>query len=122
MVEAFSTPGGPRFFLLSLRAAGTGLTLTRARHVIHFDRWWNPAVENQASDRAHRLGQTQPVLIHPLICTGTIEENIHTMLQKKMAMADSLLSGGLEKLLLNLSAEELLQLVGRAASDQSTAR
>ena len=122
MVEAFSTPGGPRFFLLSLRSAGTGLTLTRARHVIHFDRWWNPAVENQASDRAHRLGQTQPVLIHPLICTGTIEENIHTMLQKKMAMADSLLSGGLEKLLLNLSAEELLQLVGRAASDQSTAR
>ncbi len=113
MVEAFSAPGGPRFFLLSLRAAGTGLTLTRARHVIHFDRWWNPAVENQASDRAHRLGQTQPVLIHPLICTGTIEENIHSMLQKKMAMADSLLSGGLEKLLLDLSAEELLQLVGK---------
>ena len=113
MVEAFSTPGGPRFFLLSLRAAGTGLTLTRARHVIHFDRWWNPAVENQASDRVHRLGQTQPVLIHPLICTGTIEENIHMMLRGKMAMADSLLSGGLEKLLLDLSAEELLQLVGK---------
>ena len=112
LVEAFQAPGGPSFMILSLRAAGTGLTLTRARHVIHFDRWWNPAVENQASDRAHRLGQTQSVIIHPFICTGTIEENIHTMLRRKTAMADSLLSGGLEKLLLHLSGQELLQLIG----------
>ena len=111
LVAAFQAPGGPRFFVLSLKAAGTGLTLTRARHVIHFDRWWNPAVENQASDRAYRIGQTQPVLIHPLICRGTIEENIHTMLTRKSAMADNLLSGGLEKLLLHLSPEELLQMV-----------
>ena len=110
IVKNFQTPGGPPFIILSLKAAGTGLTLTRARHVIHFDRWWNPAVENQASDRAHRLGQTQPVVIHPLICKGTIEENIHTMLRQKTAMADALLAGGLEKLLLHLSAEDLIRL------------
>ncbi len=109
-VAAFQHAGGPRFFILSLKAAGTGLTLTRARHVIHFDRWWNPAVENQASDRAYRIGQTQPVLIHPLISRGTIEENIHHMLRRKTAMADALLAGGLEKMLLGLSAEELLAL------------
>jgi len=108
LVEAFQAAGGPRFFVLSLKAAGTGLTLTRARHVIHFDRWWNPAVENQASDRAYRIGQTRPVLVHPLICRGTIEENIHHMLTRKSAMADKLLSGGLEKLLLHLTPEELL--------------
>ncbi len=111
LVEQFQAPGGPRFFVLSLKAAGTGLTLTRARHVIHFDRWWNPAVENQASDRAYRIGQQHPVLIHPLICRGTIEENIHNMLRSKSAMADSLLSGGLEKLLLHLSPQELLALM-----------
>ncbi len=110
-VAAFQHAGGPRFFVLSLKAAGTGLTLTRARHVIHFDRWWNPAVENQASDRAYRIGQTQPVLIHPLICRGTIEENIHHMLRRKTAMADALLAGGLEKMLANLNAEELMALV-----------
>ena len=112
MVEAFRDPRGPRFFILSLRAGGTGLTLTRARHVIHFDRWWNPAVENQASDRAYRIGQKNPVVVHPLICRGTIEENIHRMIERKKALADALLSGGLEKLLLNLSAEEILGMVG----------
>ncbi len=111
LVQQFQHPGGPPFFLLSLKAAGTGLTLTRARHVIHFDRWWNPAVENQASDRAYRIGQQNPVVIHPVICRGTIEENIHTMLTRKRDMADKLLSGGLEKLLLHLSPEEMLQLV-----------
>ncbi len=114
LVQQFQHPGGPRFFLLSLKAAGTGLTLTRARHVIHFDRWWNPAVENQASDRAYRIGQQNPVIIHPLICRGTIEENIHTMLTRKRDMADKLLAGGLEKLLLHLSPEELCSLVGGA--------
>lgn len=112
MVACFQHPQGPPFFILSLKAAGTGLTLTRARHVIHFDRWWNPAVENQASDRAYRIGQRHPVLIHPLICRGTLEENIHHMLSRKRSMADSLLSGGLEKLLLRLSPQELLRLLG----------
>lgn len=116
LVEQFQAAGGPRFFVLSLKAAGTGLTLTRARHVIHFDRWWNPAVENQASDRAYRIGQQKPVVIHPLICRGTIEENIHNMLTRKSNMADSLLSGGLEKLLLHLSSDELLALVGGVVS------
>ncbi len=110
-VEAFRHPAGPRFFILSLKAAGTGLTLTRARHVIHFDRWWNPAVENQASDRAYRIGQTQHVIIHPLICRGTIEENIHRMLSDKRALADNLLAGGLEKMLLHLPPEEWQQLL-----------
>ncbi len=110
-VAAFQHAGGPRFFVLSLKAAGTGLTLTRARHVIHVDRWWNPAVENQASDRAYRIGQTQPVLIHPLITRGSIEENIHLMLRRKTAMADALLAGGLEKMLMQLNEEELMALV-----------
>ena len=119
LVEQFQAEGGPRFFVLSLKAAGTGLTLTRARHVIHFDRWWNPAVENQASDRAYRIGQKNPVIIHPLICRGTIEENIHNMIMRKSAMADSLLSGGLEKLLLHLSPQELLSLVsGEAPTEE----
>ncbi len=118
-VAAFQHAGGPRFFVLSLKAAGTGLTLTRARHVIHFDRWWNPAVENQASDRAYRIGQTQPVLIHPLITRSSIEENIHHMLRRKTAMADALLAGGLEKMLLQLNAEELLALAGRAPASGS---
>lgn len=116
LVDAFQAPGGPRYFILSLKAAGTGLNLTRARHVIHFDRWWNPAVENQASDRAYRIGQRQPVIIHPLICRGTIEENIRQMLNRKSAMADSLLSGGLEKLLLQLPAEELLRMAALPGS------
>lgn len=116
LVQQFQHPAGPPFFLLSLKAAGTGLTLTRARHVIHFDRWWNPAVENQASDRAYRIGQQNPVIIHPLICRGTIEENIHTMLTRKRDMADKLLSEGLEKLLLHLSPEEMLQLVGGSSN------
>ena len=116
LVQQFQHPGGPPFFLLSLKAAGTGLTLTRARHVIHFDRWWNPAVENQASDRVYRIGQQNPVIIHPLICRGTIEENIHAMLTRKRDMADKLLSGGLEKLLLHLTPEEMLQLVGGSSN------
>ena len=113
LVARFQHPGGPPFFILSLKAAGTGLNLTRARHVIHFDRWWNPAVENQASDRAYRIGQKNHVIIHPLICRGTIEESIHHMLTRKREMADALLSGGMEKLLLHLSAEELMQMVGK---------
>ncbi len=109
LVKQFQEPTGPPFMVLSLKAAGTGLTLTRARHVIHVDRWWNPAVENQASDRAHRLGQQQAVIIHPLITRGTIEDNIHRMLQEKKKMADDLLQEGLENALLKLSSEELLE-------------
>lgn len=111
-VQAFAEPGGPPFFILSLKAAGTGLNLTRARHVIHFDRWWNPAIENQASDRAYRIGQKNPVTVYPFICRGTIEQNIHNMLVRKTSLADSMLAGGLEKMLCRLSAQELLEIVG----------
>ncbi len=112
LVSQFQQPGGPPFFVLSLKAAGTGLNLTRASHVIHFDRWWNPATENQASDRAYRIGQKKHVIVHPLICRGTIEQNIHTMLTRKRAMADALLASGLESLLFQLSTQELLDIVG----------
>ena len=115
LVSLFQQPGGPPFFILSLKAAGTGLNLTRASHVIHFDRWWNPAIENQASDRAYRIGQKKHVVVHPLICRGTIEQNIHTMLTRKRAMADALLAGGLESLLCHLDPQELLDIVGSGA-------
>ncbi len=111
LVERFQAPGGPPFFILSLRAAGTGLTLTQAVHVVHFDRWWNPAVENQASDRAHRIGQKRTVWIHPFICRGTIEENIHRLLTEKSHLAETLLRHGLEKTLLSLGVEELQKIV-----------
>ncbi len=110
-VARFQAAGGPRFFILSLKAAGTGLNLTRATHVVHFDRWWNPAVENQASDRAYRIGQKRPVWVHPFVCRGTLEENIHRMLAAKRQLAGQLLEQGLEKSLLSLSPDELLALV-----------
>ncbi|WP_406076661.1 DEAD/DEAH box helicase [Micromonospora sp. NBC_00858] len=97
-------------FLLSLKAAGAGLTLTRADHVIHYDRWWNPAVEEQATDRAHRIGQTRPVQVHRLIAQGTLEERIAALLEAKRALADAVLSGG-ETALTELSDAELLRLV-----------
>lgn len=116
LIERFQTADGPPFFILSLKAAGTGLTLTRASHVIHFDRWWNPAVENQAGDRAYRIGQTRPVWIHPFVCLGTIEENIHRMLSDKSKLADLLLKQGFEKMLLSLSPNELQSLTMPPAS------
>ncbi len=111
LVRRFQEAGGPPYMILSLKAAGTGLTLTRARHVIHFDRWWNPAVENQASDRAHRLGQKRAVTVHPLITRGTIEENIHRLLLQKQSMADDLLHAGLEQMMSRMSSQELLDLL-----------
>ncbi|MFE5483906.1 DEAD/DEAH box helicase [Streptomyces sp. NPDC056527] len=97
-------------FLLSLKAAGTGLNLTRAGHVVHYDRWWNPAVEAQATDRAYRIGQTQPVQVHRLIAEGTIEDRIADMLLRKRALADSVLGAG-EAALTELTDAELADLV-----------
>ena len=94
LVEAFQKPGGVPFFVLSLKAAGTGLTLTAANHVIHFDRWWNPAVENQATDRAYRIGQHRNVMVHKFLCSGTIESRIDRMLRRKQGVADALLEPG----------------------------
>ena len=111
MVDDFQRPGGPPFFVLSLKAGGTGLNLTRAQHVIHFDRWWNPAVENQATDRAFRIGQKNNVMVHKFVCRGTLEEKIDKMIESKKALADSLIAGGTEISLTELSNEELLSLV-----------
>src|SRR6478735_8122153 len=97
-------------FLLSLKAGGTGLNLTRADHVIHVDRWWNPAVEDQATDRAHRIGQTRPVQVHRMITRGTVEEKIDELLTRKRAVADAVLGRG-EAALTELSNDELRELV-----------
>jgi SNF2 family DNA or RNA helicase len=109
MVQHFSEGEVP-VFLLSLRAAGTGLNLTRAEHVVHFDRWWNPAVESQATDRAHRIGQDRPVQVHRLIAEGTIEDRIAAMLRRKQELADAVLGSG-EAALTELSDAELARLV-----------
>ncbi|GGU98103.1 helicase [Streptomyces albospinus] len=109
MVDRFQSGRAP-VFLLSLKAAGTGLNLTRAGHVIHYDRWWNPAVEEQATDRAYRIGQTQPVQVHRLIAEGTVEDNIAQLLAAKRALADAVLSGG-ESALTELTDAELADLV-----------
>ena len=99
------------FFVLSLKAGGSGLTLTAASHVVHFDRWWNPAVENQATDRAFRIGQKRNVLVHKFVCRGTIEERIDEMIEAKQHMATQLLGGGGEVNLTELGNRELLDLV-----------
>jgi len=111
LVEQFQSDDGPPFFILSLKAGGTGLNLTAACHVIHFDRWWNPAVENQATDRAFRIGQKHNVLVHKFITTGTVEEKIDAMITEKQKMADEILSSGKEVNLTELPDEEILRLV-----------
>jgi SNF2 family DNA or RNA helicase len=95
MIERFQAgDGGPNLFILSLKAGGLGLNLTRASRVIHFDRWWNPAVENQATDRAFRIGQTKNVQVHKFICTGTLEERIDEMIERKKEIADKVIGTG----------------------------
>jgi hypothetical protein len=111
LVEDFQRDSGPPFFVLSLKAGGTGLNLTEASHVIHFDRWWNPAVENQATDRAFRIGQHRNVLVHKFVCRGTVEDKIDALIEEKKGMADELLGEGAEKLLTEMSDEELLRFV-----------
>ena len=111
LVEQFQQPDGPPFFILSLKAGGTGLTLTEAGHVIHFDRWWNPAVENQATDRAYRIGQNKNVLVHKFVCRGTLEERIDKLITEKRAMADAVLSEGGEVALTEMGDDELLKFV-----------
>ncbi|MFG3343828.1 DEAD/DEAH box helicase [Streptomyces sp. NPDC048018] len=115
MVARFQAGEVP-VFLLSLKAAGTGLNLTRAGHVVHYDRWWNPAVEAQATDRAYRIGQTQPVQVHRLIAEGTIEDRIADMLERKRALADSVLGSG-EAALTELTDAELAELVRLRGED-----
>ena len=109
MVDRFQA-GGPMVFVISLQAGGTGLNLTRATHVVHYDRWWNPAVEDQASDRAWRIGQDRPVQVHRMICEGTLEERIATLLEAKRGLAESVVGGG-ESWVSELSDDELADLV-----------
>jgi SNF2 family DNA or RNA helicase len=110
MVERFQNHAdAPSIFLLSLKAGGTGLNLARANHVFHFDRWWNPAVENQATDRAFRIGQTRNVQVHKFLCVGTLEEKIDEMIERKRAIAEDVLGTG-ERWLTELSNDELKDL------------
>ncbi len=111
LVDSFQQPGGPPFFVLSLKVGGTGLNLTAASHVIHFDRWWNPAVENQATDRAFRIGQRRNVLVHKFICRGTVEERIDRIMEEKRELSEQLLEGGGETLLTELPDDELISMV-----------
>ena len=111
LVEQFQDEEGPPFFVISLKAGGTGLNLTAASHVIHFDRWWNPAVEEQATDRAFRIGQKKNVLVHKFVCQGTIEEKIDALISDKKALSTDLLDGGSEKILTEMSDRELIELV-----------
>jgi len=111
LVERFQEDEDAPFFVLSLKAGGTGLNLTAASHVVHFDRWWNPAVEDQATDRAYRIGQERPVLVHKLVCRGTVEERIEDLIRSKRALSEALVEGGGEAALTELSDEELLRVV-----------
>jgi non-specific serine/threonine protein kinase len=123
LVADFQADDGPPFFVISVKAGGTGLNLTAASHVVHFDRWWNPAVENQATDRAFRIGQKKNVLVHKFVCRGTVEERIDQMIQDKQSLADEILSSGGETMLTEMGDKELLDFVSidlsRAASEDS---
>ncbi len=111
MIDRFQhDPQGPPIMILSLKAGGVGLNLTRANHVFHFDRWWNPAVENQATDRVFRIGQTRNVQVHKFVCTGTLEEKIHDMIESKKQLAEQVVGAG-EEWLTELDTDQLRNLL-----------
>jgi len=111
MVDRFQDePDGPRIFLLSLKAGGTGLNLTAATHVFHYDRWWNPAVEDQATDRAFRIGQRRNVQVRKFVCVGTLEERIDAMIEEKKALAERIVGTG-ESWLTELSTADLREVI-----------
>jgi SNF2 family DNA or RNA helicase len=110
MVARFQGGGGPAVFVLSLKAGGTGLNLTAANHVIHFDRWWNPAVEDQATDRAFRIGQRRNVQVRKLTCVGTLEERIDRMIEEKKDLTERIVGTG-EAWLTELDTAQLSELV-----------
>ncbi len=118
MVRRFQAPEGPRLFILSLKAGGVGLNLTEASHVFHFDRWWNPAVEDQATDRAFRIGQVRNVQVHKFVVAGTLEEKIDAMIEGKRALAAQVLGSG-ESWLTELSTDQLRDLVALRREDVS---
>jgi non-specific serine/threonine protein kinase len=111
LVKQFQEDERIPFFVLSLKAGGSGLNLTAASHVVHFDRWWNPSVENQATDRAFRIGQKRNVLVHKFVCKGTVEEKIDALIESKKKLSSELLEGGAELNLTEMKDEDLLRLV-----------
>lgn len=111
VVDEFQREDGPPFFVLSLKAGGTGLNLTAASHVIHFDRWWNPAVENQATDRAFRIGQRRNVVVHKFVCRGTVEEKIDALIESKSDLSRNLLDNDAGQLLTEMSDADLLSAI-----------
>jgi len=122
LVRRFQEDEDTPFFVLSLKAGGSGLNLTAASHVVHFDRWWNPAVENQATDRAFRIGQGKNVLVHKFVCRGTVEDKIDQLIESKQKLSKDLFEGGLETLLTEMKDDELMKIVAldlRAASQEA---
>jgi len=111
LVERFQADETIPFFVLSLRAGGTGLNLTAASQVIHFDRWWNPAVENQATDRAFRIGQRRNVVVHKFACRGTVEERIDALIEQKKGLATDLLEASGEGLITEMPDADVLRIV-----------
>jgi SNF2 family DNA or RNA helicase len=111
LVRRFQEDEAVPFFVLSIKAGGAGLNLTAASHVIHFDRWWNPAVENQATDRAFRIGQSKNVLVHKFVCRGTVEDRIDQLIAAKQHLAGDFLGGGADMVLTEMKDDELLKLV-----------
>ena len=111
LVQRFQEDEAVPFFVLSLKAGGSGLTLTAASHVVHFDRWWNPAVENQATDRAFRIGQKKNVLVHKFICRGTVEEKIDALIESKKVLSNELLAGGGEINLTEMTNDDIMRMV-----------
>jgi non-specific serine/threonine protein kinase len=110
LIDKFQGESYCPFMVLSLKAGGVGLNLTRANHVVHFDRWWNPAVENQATDRAFRIGQTKKVLVHKFVTRGTIEEKIDQMISEKQALADTVVAPSGETLVTEMDDKKLMDL------------
>jgi superfamily II DNA or RNA helicase len=122
LVKRFQADDDVPFFVLSLKAGGAGLNLTAASHVVHFDRWWNPAVENQATDRAFRIGQQKNVMVHKLVCRGTVEDKIDQLIESKRALVTDLLESGGEVLLTEMADDEIARLVAldlRAAAQEA---
>ncbi len=111
IVEAFQGEKYIPFMVISVKAGGTGLNLTKANHVVHFDRWWNPAVENQATDRAFRIGQKKNVIVHKFVCKGTIEEKIDEIINSKTELAENVIGSGSEKWITELSDRELMSML-----------
>ena len=111
MVDAFNSEKYVPFMVLTIKAGGTGLNLTAANHVIHFDRWWNPAVENQATDRAFRIGQKNNVIVHKFVASGTIEEKIDEMINSKSELARSIVGSSGENWITEMNDEDLLNMM-----------